>query len=168
MRIPEKIKLTFKAWPIITAIVVAACFFTSQIGFLLNCDLSSQQNIQIVKAVLPRAFSNWSCFLQAAQLVLSILLILPAVEEVAFRWFLWKLPQPKRIYVQAVISAALFSAAHYIVQPFPDNAFVALFLFGIAQCWIYSKTNSLSCCILNHSLFNLTNLLLVFIVPENI
>ena len=66
----------------------------------------------------------------------------------------------------AIGSSILFSAAHYIAQPFPDSAFLALFFFGLAQCWLYKKTNRLWCAILNHGLFNLTNLVLLFILPE--
>ena len=64
------------------------------------------------------------------------------------------------------MSSALFSAAHYIAQPFPDAAFLALFFFGLAQCWLYRKTDRIWCAMLNHFLFNLTNLVLLFVVPE--
>ena len=45
-----------------------------------------------------------------------------------------------------------------------NSAFIALFAFGIAQCWLYRKTNAIWSPMLNHALFNLTNLLLMFIV----
>ena len=35
-----------------------------------------------------------------------------------------------------------------------------------AQCWLYKKTGRLWCPVLNHALFNLTNLILLFILPE--
>jgi membrane protease YdiL (CAAX protease family) len=168
MKIPEKIKLTLKAWPVITIIVVTACFFTTQIGLLLGIEFPVQNQIHVVKSTLQNAFANSVYFWSAAFIVLQVLLIMPVIEEAVFRWFLWRLPQPKRVHVQAVISAAIFSAAHYITNPFPDNAFVALFLFGLAQCWIYRKTESLACCMLNHSLFNLTNLILLFVIPEHV
>ena len=47
----------------------------------------------------------------------------------------------------------------------PNNAFVALFFFGMAQCWLYNKTGKLWTALLNHALFNLTNLILIFILP---
>ena len=65
-----------------------------------------------------------------------------------------------------IFSAALFSAAHYLQFPFPDDAFLALFFFGLAQCWLYTKTDRLWCAMLNHGLFNLTNLILLFLLPE--
>jgi membrane protease YdiL (CAAX protease family) len=164
----EKIKLTLKAWPVITLIVVAACFFTNQIGILLGVEFPVQNQIQVVKSTLQNAFANSVYFRAAALIVLQVLLIMPVIEEAVFRWFLWRLPQPKRVHVQAVISAVIFSSAHYITNPFPDNAFAALFLFGLAQCWIYRETESLACCMLNHSLFNLSNLILLFIIPEHV
>jgi membrane protease YdiL (CAAX protease family) len=65
-----------------------------------------------------------------------------------------------------VLFSVLFSAAHYIMQPFPDAAFIALFFFGLAQCWLYKKTERLWCPILNHCLFNLTNVVLVLLIPQ--
>ena len=66
----------------------------------------------------------------------------------------------------ALVSSLAFSAAHYIFQPFPDAAFVALFFFGLAQCWLYCKTDRIWCPMLNHFLFNLTNLVLLFVLPQ--
>ncbi|MBQ2630168.1 MAG: CPBP family intramembrane metalloprotease, partial [Kiritimatiellae bacterium] len=66
----------------------------------------------------------------------------------------------------AVVVAALFSAAHYISQPFPDSAFIALFFFGLAQCWLYAKTDRSWCPMLNHALFNLTNIVLLLVLPQ--
>ncbi len=65
-----------------------------------------------------------------------------------------------------MFSAAAFSAAHYIQMPWPNNAFIALFFFGLAQCWLYRKTDYLWCPALNHALFNTANLVLMFIVPS--
>jgi len=47
-----------------------------------------------------------------------------------------------------------------------NNAFIALFLFGMAQCWLYKTTSWLWSPILNHALFNATNVALIFILPE--
>ena len=102
------------------------------------------------------------------------------LEEIIFRWLLWRLPAKlsRRIRwrtpsvgrwpvaAAAVLSSSLFSAAHYITQPFPDAAFIALFFFGLAQCWLYTKTNRLWCPALNHMLFNVTNLILLFVIPQ--
>ena len=116
-----------------------------------------------------------------------VLVIAPVFEELLFRGLLWRLPtralgkrrktedgigqeteDGRRAWVPAagaVVSSALFSAAHYLQFPFPDDAFLALFFFGLAQCWLYTKTDRLWCAILNHSLFNFTNLILLFLIP---
>ena len=117
-----------------------------------------------------------------------VLVVAPVFEEVVFRGLLWRLPtrtldkrretedgigheteDGRRTWAPAVgaaISSALFSSAHYLQFPFPDDAFLALFFFGLAQCWLYTKTNRIWCAMLNHSLFNFTNLILLFLLPE--
>ena len=100
----------------------------------------------------------WACY----WLCVSAL----AFVEYSIRVFLGRLIAKTSTWSIAVFSAILFSAAHYLAQPFPDSAFLALFFFGFAQCWLYRKTGHLWCAILNHGLFNLTNLVLLFILPE--
>ena len=102
--------------------------------------------------------SPWACY----WLGISAL----ALVEYCIRVFLGRLIAKTSVWSIAVFSAILFSAAHYLDQPFPDAAFLALFFFGLAQCWLYRKTSHLWCAILNHGLFNLTNLVLLFILPE--
>ena len=116
-----------------------------------------------------------------------VLVIAPVFEELLFRGLLWRLPvrtldrrretedgtgreteDGRRSWFPttgAVVSSALFSAAHYLQFPFPDDAFLALFFFGLAQCWLYSKTDHIWCAMLNHGLFNFTNLILLFLIP---
>ena len=43
-------------------------------------------------------------------------------------------------------------------------AFIALFFFGVAQCWLYRKTDRIWCPMLNHALFNLTNVVLLLTI----
>ena len=69
-------------------------------------------------------------------------------------------------YSIILLSSLLFSAAHYLAQPWPDAAFLALFFFGVVQCGLYQKTGRIVCAMLNHALFNLTNLVLLFVLPE--
>ena len=90
-----------------------------------------------------------------------------AFVEYCIRVFLGRLIAKTSTWSIAVFSAILFSAAHYLAQPWPDAAFLALFFFGLAQCWLYRKTGHLWCAMLNHGLFNLTNLVLLFILPES-
>ena len=89
-----------------------------------------------------------------------------AILEYFVRVFFGRLLAKVSEYAILAFSSALFAAAHYIAQPWPDAAFLALFFFGLAQCGLYRKTGRLWCAMLNHALFNLTNLVLLFILPE--
>lgn len=156
----KSVKFTLKAWPVITVITMALCFATQGIAKLFGIELPDQQNLDIV-----RRWVGWNKTF--ALLCAQILILMPALEEIIFRWALYRLPKklPAHEYFIIAISSALFTAAHYIAQPWPDAAFLALFFFGIAQCWLYRRTGSLWCAMLNHALFNLTNLVLMFVIP---
>ncbi len=166
-----KFVTTLKAWPVITLITVALCFLTQEGAKFFGIDLPDQMNLDIV-----RRAAGWN--ITFAVLVVQIIVLIPALEELVFRLLLFRLPCRRRnaskwasvrfVAVAAVVTSVLFSAAHYIFQPFPDTAFIALFFFGLAQCWLYRRTMSLLCATLNHALFNLTNLILIFILPENV
>ena len=170
----EKTKTTLKAWPTITAATIGLCFLTQGVAKLFGIDLPDQHNVELVRHWLEHAFDSPKNFGTCAFLLAQVLALLPAIEEVTFRWLLFRLPArivPKAgrlpiAWTLGVVSSALFSAAHYIAQPFPDAAFIALFFFGLAQCWLYRKTDRIWCPMLNHFLFNLTNLVLMFVLPE--
>ena len=158
----RNMKTTLKAWPAIAAITIGLCFLTQRVASWLGIELPDQQNVEVVRQWLMHAFDSAKNFTTCALLLAQVLILLPALEEAIFRlptrWLRHK--------AWWVLSSALFSAAHYIMQPFPDAAFIALFFFGLAQCWLYKKTDRLWCPILNHCLFNLTNVVLVLIVPK--
>ena len=171
----KNLKTTLKSWPAIAAATIGLCFLTQSGAKLFGIDLPDQQNVEIVRRWLMHAFDSPKNFGTCAFLLLQVLVLLPAVEETIFRWLLVRLPT--RVAAKAggrktleaslaVVSSALFSAAHYITQPFPDAAFIALFFFGFAQCWLYRKTDRIWCPMLNHFLFNLTNLVLLFVLPQ--
>ena len=183
----RNLKFTLKAWPMIAAATIGLCYLTQLVAGWFGIELPDQANLDLV-----RRYAGWNrtfVFLCA-----QVLILMPALEELVFRFLLFKLPckvgrarrarrNPGKAenaphddcgapggralpLTAAVLSSLLFSAAHYIVQPFPDAAFIALFFFGLAQCWLYRKTGYLWCAILNHGLFNLTNLVLLFVLPE--
>ena len=164
-----KLKFTLKAWPVIAVATIGLCYLTQLVAGWCGIELKEQQNVDLI-----RKMAGWNfAFLTNCALVL---VIMPMIEEAIFRGLLAKLPVrlvsprlPHSVirsfsYSVIVLSSALFSAAHYFGQPWPDNAFLALFFFGLAQCWLYKKTN-IWCAMLNHGLFNATNLVLLFIVP---
>ena len=180
------LKFTLKSWPVIALATIGLCYLTQTVAKWFGIELPDQANIELVKR-----YAGWNktFILLCAQ----VLVLMPAVEELIFRYCLFRLPirvgralrarrnQNKAeitplgdcgeagvlaLPLTATVSSLLFSAAHYIAQPWPDAAFIALFFFGLAQCWLYKKTDHLWCAILNHALFNLTNLVLLFILPE--
>lgn len=116
--------------------------------------------------------------LRLALLLAYVVVLAPFAEEAVFRLLLfkWSLaalkavsrrPAPAAaVAVVAVVSSALFTATHYIEMPFPDNAFVTLFAFGLIMCWLYRKTGSIWCPILLHTLFNGANLAFAFAFPD--
>ena len=180
----NRLKFTLKAWPVVAAATIGLCFLTKSAAEWFGLQLPDQPQVEIVRKWILHAFDSAQNFTTCAILLLQVLVLLPAVEEVVFRWLLFRLPTRalcgssadgkrsaspwRHVAVAAlpVMSSALFSAAHYIAQPFPDAAFIALFFFGLAQCWLYRKTDRIWCPMLNHFLFNLTNLVLMFVLPE--
>ena len=151
----KNLKFTLKAWPVIAGATIGLCYLTQAVAKWFGIELPDQANIELVKR-----YAGWNWVF--VSLCFQVLVLMPAVEELIFRLPTRWLRHP----VAIVGSSVLFSAAHYLFQPWPDAAFIALFFFGLAQCWLYRKTNRLWCAILNHALFNLTNLILLFLIPE--
>ena len=178
----SSLKKTIIAWPFIFGIVILSCWLTEFVAKKFGIDLPAQQSIAYL-----RNARGW----ELAKLIFIVAVAAPVVEEFIFRFLLYKVPRkcgelilPKIVYILilypimvAILSSALFSAAHYydvmklvktgnLVFTGWNNAFIALFLFGMAQCWLYKTTSWLWSPILNHALFNLTNVALLFTFPE--
>ena len=165
----KPLAFTLKAFPAITVVTIGLCYLTQHVAGWCGIELPDQANLELV-----RKWAGWN--MTFILLCAQVLLLMPAIEESIFRWFLYRLPErlmgkrgavaPAVEWTIIVIGSSLFSAAHYIAQPFPDSAFLALFFFGLAQCWLYEKTGRLWCAMLNHGLFNLANLILLFLIPQ--
>ena len=165
----KNLKFTLKAWPVIAVATIGLCYLTQLVAGWCGIELKEQQNVDLIRQM---AGWNWRFMLNCT----LVLVIMPMIEEAIFRGLLTRLPikalsprLPHSVirsfgYSVIALSSALFSAAHYFAQPWPDNAFLALFFFGLAQCWLYKKTN-IWCAMLNHGLFNATNLVLLFLLP---
>lgn len=173
----KNLRLTLVASPIITGVVIGLCSLT-QWGakHFFGIDLPIQNQLDIVRS---RIGFNREFLLLAAQ----ILIVAPVFEEILFRLVLFKLPvsllrlkKAFGIAIVAMLSAAIFSAAHYpdwraiaethsMVWLPLSNAFLALFAFGLAQCWLYRKTTWLWSPMLAHFTFNLINLVLLVTLP---
>ena len=181
----SSLKQTLKAWPVIAAATIGLCFLTQLVAGWFGVELKEQT---VIEQMRQMGIYTWRVVTQEGfgaalkheasyKFLLNIPLVLvvaPIFEELLFRGLLFRLTAlklsdkriPLAIFSAALFSAALFSAAHYLQFPFPDDAFLALFFFGLAQCWLYTKTAHLWCAMLNHGLFNLTNLILLFLLPE--
>ena len=157
----KKLKTTLLAWPAITAATIALCWFTNFMANAMDIAMPAQQSLGVVL--------NSRGWRLAANLAL-IVVAAPVLEETIFRWALWRLPtrliRGDVALSAAIVSSALFSAAHYVQAPFPDNAFIALFFFGLMQCELYRRTESLWCPMLQHALFNAVNIALLFAFPS--
>jgi membrane protease YdiL (CAAX protease family) len=158
----KKFKSTIIAWLGVTASAFAICGLTTFVFKILDVSLPPQKSLE---AVLNSR--GWRLALNVA----AVLVIAPIFEELIFRGLLFKLIIKffkSRFAVDGcmIFSATAFCAAHYWKGQFPDNAFIALFYFGIAQCILYRKTNSIWCPMLLHFLFNATNLVLLFCFPD--
>lgn len=173
----KNLRLTLKAWPVIFLITVTLSYATQALAKAFGIDLPEQANIELV-----RRYAGWNTVF--VLLVLQIVVILPVLEELLFRWCLWRAPllclrrHGTAVAMGiAVLSSCVFSFAHYVdyaacikdgsfVLRALDNAFIALFFFGFAECWLYRRTGRLWVPMLNHALFNLTNLVLLFLIPS--
>ena len=180
----ENLRSTLKVWPVIAIATIGLNFATQWIAKLFGIDLPDQEQLALVRTYLAHAFDSPKMFLTVVCLLAQVLLLAPALEEVLFRWAGWQLParlifrsKAAGAWALAVVSSTAFSAAHYIDYVAlargggfkwlpPSSAFLALFLFGLAQCWLYRKTERLWCPMLNHFLFNLTNLALLAVLPQ--
>ena len=180
----NKLKFTLKAWPLIAAATIGLCFLTQGVAKLFDINLPDQHQVEVVRYVFMHTFDSARSFAITVTTLLQVLLIMPILEEFLFRWLLVMMPT-RRLGMAAkmsvvplvVFSSALFSFAHYIDYFSLANgrgfaltgwkaAFIALFFFGLAPCWLYRKTERIWCPLLNHCLFNLTNLALLFVLPK--
>ena len=182
----KSLHLTLKAWPVIAIATIGLCYLTQTVAGWFGIDLKEQETVRIMRDM---GYYTWRTFKEAGFVALFrheaskkfliniplVLLAAPIFEEAIFRGLLTRLVAGKdfvaehfgrRTVVCILFSSALFSLAHYLQMPSKNNAFLALFFFGLAQCWLYRKTGHLWCAMLNHALFNLTNLVLLFTLPE--
>lgn len=156
----RNLKTTLLAWPAITVAAMLISFLTKEIAAeFFDISLKSQDSVLLVRMI-----AGWNCLF--FKFLAWVVIGAPLLEEAIFRFLFWKLPDPKRAWLGAIPSSILFTAAHYCQNPWPDNAFIALFFFGMAQCWLYKRTQALWCPILNHMLFNFTNLAFLLCLPE--
>ena len=114
----------------------------------------------IMQALQPGFFPDYIRLALAAFALFEA----PLLEEGIFRRFLFRnmlRSDGSGFWPAALISGILFSAAHFNLLTCIPLAF-----FGAAMAWAYHRTGRIIVPMLLHFLFNLTNLLLLFIFPE--
>lgn len=162
----ENLKTTLRFWVAVFLVASVICWATGAAAQIFGIELKDQNALALVKNA-----RGW----RLVWLISFVLFIAPLWEEFAFRFVLFKCPLwlLRRFKLRmswkipAVVSSVLFVAMHYgPINPFPDNAFIALFAFAFAQCMLYVRTSRIWYPILHHSLFNMTNLIFLFILPE--
>ena len=117
----DKLKFTFKAWPVIAAATIGLCFLTQGVAKLFGIDLPDQHQVEAVRYMFEHALDSAQNFSVLCLGLLQVLIIMPVVEEFIFRWFLVRMPTRRlglaartAIVPLAVFSSAVFSFAHYI------------------------------------------------------
>ncbi|MGH6953236.1 MAG: lysostaphin resistance A-like protein [Alphaproteobacteria bacterium] len=104
---------------------------------------------------LPRDELGWP---RAALLFALIALIVPVAEEAFFRGVLYGwLRRHWRALPSALVSAALFSLAHLMVE-----AMLPMLVLGLALAWIYERSGSLWPAVAAHMAQNGATLVVVF------
>ena len=172
----SNLKFTLKAALVVIAVGLGLCWLTGAAAELFGWPLPQQTQVDLVRRYLVTVgrrigdtpWWRWVVlgdFWTLVRLVGMILVVAPVLEEAVFRGLLWRWLRPGRPVLAAAVSSVLFAGAHYLENPWPDNAFVALFFIGMAHCRIYARTGCIFWPMLSHLLFNAANLALIFVVP---
>lgn len=116
-------------------------------------------NIFPVPKFIEELFSSQLGGTSETLIFVRIVIVAPIIEEVIFRGiilrgFLSNYSERKAIF----LSALIFAIIHFNIWQFPSA-----FCVGIFAGWIFSKTRSISTCILIHSLYNGSSLLISFV-----
>lgn len=98
----------------------------------------------------------------ALLIMLNVLILSPAIEELVFRGIIYKLIMRNLlklcISISAIISSAIFGALHYFIP-----TIIVAIIFGMVQCYIYEKKNKIIYCMLIHFGFNLYSFIAIFV-----
>ena len=81
----NKFSFTLKSWPVIAAATIGLCYLTQTVAKGFGIELPDQANIELVKR-----YAGWNktFILLCAQ----VIILMPAIEELIFRYLLFRLP----------------------------------------------------------------------------
>ena len=85
----KSLKFTLKAWPVIALATIGLCYLTQTVAKWFGIELPDQANIELVKR-----YAGWNrtfIFLCA-----QVLVLMPAIEELIFRYCLFPFQQMRR------------------------------------------------------------------------
>jgi hypothetical protein len=103
-------------------------------------------------------FSKSESNLSTAYLIFFAVILAPVAEEFVFRGILYpffkQLGYPKLALIGVSLAFASIHGSLVIVIP--------LFVFALAQTWLYEKTDCLFAPMITHATFNLSNLIIMF------
>ena len=157
----KRLKLTLVSTIAIFLVAIALCQICEW------CGLPEQNQVEVV-----RKLAGWN--LTFAFLCVQVVVVMPAIEEMLFRFPTRFLKHP----AYAVALSAVFSFCHYIdftrlfagrgfdLLPL-SNAFLALFVVALGWCWLYRRTQCIWCTMLSHGIFNAINLVLALVLPAS-
>lgn len=163
------LKFTFKAWPLVFLLTAGLCYATTEVSRWMGHPLSEQASLDAIRNMRGWRLAGW---------IALIAVVAPVAEEVIFRLGLFAFPVwvvrkcCRRETVLRILTALLslsssflFMAAHYRGFQALDNAFFALFVFGLVQICLLRRSGTILSPMLNHALFNMTNLAGLFLLP---
>lgn len=143
----------FPSAPVAIVLVLVAWLLQFAVLYTLAW-MGEQPEPEIAVTMLTNAKSWWL----RAYLGIFTVAIAPVAEEFIFRGMLYPLiKQSGRPRLAWYGVSFLFALIHWDIV-----AFLPLFLLAIGFTWLYEKTDSLLAPITAHSLFNMTNLIMLF------
>lgn len=94
-------------------------------------------------------------------LSLGVVILAPLLEELLFRGIVFRgLAKRLPLYLAMALSGFVFALVHTNA-----GSFLALWYLGVSFAWLYARTRTILAPIALHAIFNLANLVLVFLFP---
>jgi len=136
------------------AFILPVAGFLQMVSYALLTQLGHPPKEQEAVALFSKSGSN----LSTAYLIFFAVMLAPVAEELVFRGILYpfikQLGFPKLALVGVSLAFASIHGSLVILVP--------LFVFALAQTWLYEKTDCLFAPMITHATFNLSNLLIMF------
>jgi membrane protease YdiL (CAAX protease family) len=137
------------------AFILPVAGFLQMVSYSLLTKLGHPPKEQEAVELFSKSGSN----LSTAYLIFFAVMLAPVAEEFIFRGILYpfikQLGYPKLALVGVSLAFASIHGSLVILVP--------LFVFALAQTWLYEKTDCLFAPMITHATFNLSNLVVMFV-----